>query len=248
MAQVVNDGKTANPNVLNLKEITHGLLFLTFDDHDVVGWRKAIPFFAQNNVRATFSLSGVIDKEALECMKVLRESGHTVGLHTLHHADAPEYIKTKGGAAYMKDEVKPQLDVCKKAGLAISTFAFPNNKYDDASLELLSGKFCHFRVGCGLPRGSAVANFDKAFTPIAEFEGEKFFRGFGVGEYYSSRLDDLEAVLDRLAKNNEVATLYSHGIASCAKGVNMPLELLVPLVSHARSLGIVMAGLDDVPW
>ena len=246
MAQAAKEG--ASSFVLNLKEITHGLLFLTFDDHDVVGWRKAIPFFAQNNVRATFSVSGVIDDEALECMKALREAGHTVGLHTLHHADAPEYIKTKSGAAYMKDEVKPQLDVCKKAGFPISTFAFPNNRYDDASLELLSKKFRHFRVGCGLPRGSAVANFDKAFTPLAAFEGEKLFRGFGVGEYYSSSWEDLEAVLDRLARNNEVATLYSHGIAPCAKGVNMPLELLVPLVSHARSLGIVMVGLDDVPW
>ena len=246
MAQGAKD--STSPFVLNLKEITHGLLFLTFDDHDVVGWRKAIPFFAQNNVRATFSLSGVIDDGALECMKALREAGHTVGLHTLHHADAPEYIEKHGAAAYMKDEVKPQLDVCKKAGLAISTFAFPNNRYDDASLELLSGKFRHFRVGCGLPRGSAVADFDKAFTPIDKFEGEKLFRGFGVGEYYGSRLDDLEAVLDRLARNNEVATLFSHGIAPCAKGVNMPLELLVPLVTHASSLGIVMAGLDDVPW
>ena len=246
MAQGAKEG--ASSFVLNLKEITHGLLFLTFDDHDVVGWRKAIPFFAQNNVRATFSLSGVIDDEALECMKALREAGHTVGLHTLHHADAPAYIKTQGGAAYMKDEVKPQLDVCKKAGFPISIFAFPNNRYDDASLDLLSKKFRHFRVGCGLPRGSAVANFDKAFTPLAAFEGEKLFRGFGVGEYYSSSLEDLEAVLDRLARNNEVATIYSHGIAPCAKGVNMPLELLVPLVTHARSLGIVMAGLEDVPW
>ena len=194
-----------------------------------------------------FSFSGVIGMEAIVCMKALQADGHTIGLHTIHHADAPEYIEKHGGAAYLSNEVEPQLEVCHKEGIACSTFAFPNNRRNDEALALLSCHFCRFRAGCGCPKGTAVANFDAAFTPVSKLQGQRLFGGFGVGEYYGSRLDYLLGVLERIAKNNEAVTIFSHGIAPGAKGVNMPIELLEPIVIQAQRLGIIMAGLEDVP-
>lgn len=232
---------------LELDGIRHGVLFLTFDDHDIVGWTRAIPLFRQNNVHATFSFSGEIGPEAISCMRELQAEGHTIGLHTVHHANAPEYIEEHGAKAYLKDEVKPQLDACKKGGIACTTFAFPNNKYNDEALALLSPKFHRFRAGCRRPKELSIASFDGAFCPVAELKGKSLFGGFGVGEYYNSSLEEIEKVLERISRNNEAVTIFSHGIASCAKGVNMPLELLMPILSHAVSLGIVMAGLEEVP-
>ena len=223
-----------------------GILLLTFDDCDIKGWTAALPLFFDFRARVTFSISGEITPEVAGYMNAAQVVGHTVGLHTLHHANAPEYIEEKGAEAYFNDEVKPQLDACEKAGIKCREFAFPNNKYNDAALALLSPYFKRFRAGNGVPKTEHLADFDRGFIPRAKVASTVVFGGRGVGEYYESKLDDIFDALRRAAANDEAVTFFSHGIAKGAKGVAMPLEILVPMLEEAKRLEMDILGLDDL--
>lgn len=223
-----------------------GILLLTFDDCDIVGWTDALPLFHDFRARVTFSISGEILPEVAAFMRTAQSVGHTVGLHTVHHANAPEFIEEKGAEAYFRNEVEPQLEVCAKAGVKCQEFAFPNNRYNDAALDLLSPHFKRFRAGNGVPKNEHLADFDRGFVPRAQVASTVVFGGRGVGEYYESRLDDIFDALQRAAGNDEAVTFFSHGIANNAKGVNMPLEILTPMLEEARRLNMEILGLDDL--
>jgi len=223
-----------------------GILLLTFDDCDIVGWTAAMPLFHDFRAHVTFSISGEITTEVAAFMRTAQAAGHTVGLHTVHHANAPEYIEENGAEAYFRNEVEPQLAVCAKTGVKCHEFAFPNNRYNDAALALLSPYFKRFRAGNGVPKNEHLADFDKGFIPRTRLASTVVFGGRGVGEYYESKLDDIFDALGRAAKNDEAVTFFSHGIASSAKGVNMPLEILTPMLEEARRLDMEIHGLDDL--
>ena len=223
-----------------------GILLLTFDDCDVVGWTAAMPLFAKFNAKVTFSISGEITDGVAAFMKAAQAAGHTVGLHTIHHADAPDYIERHGAEAYFRDEIEPQLAACEKAGIVCKEFAFPNNKYNDAALALLSPYFCRFRAGNGVPKDAHFADFDRGFIPRERVAETVVFGGRGVGEYYNSNLGDIFDALRRAAKNDEAVTFFSHGIANGAKGVAMPLEILVPMLEEASRLEMSILGLNDL--
>ena len=69
-----------------------GILLLSFDDRNFLGWENALPIFAQTDAHATFFVSGSIDAEAVATMRRLCAEGHSVGLHGLTHANADQAI------------------------------------------------------------------------------------------------------------------------------------------------------------
>lgn len=223
-----------------------GINFLTFDDHDLDGWTEAIPVFAKYNAHATFSFSGEIGQREIDCMKKLQTAGHTVGLHTLHHADAPEYIAKNGPQAYFDNEIKPQLDACSANGIKVSTFAFPNNRYDHAALTLLTPFFRRFRAGSGVPREAHLADCDQAFIQLPQLPERTVFGGRGLGEYYATKQQDVFDALQRAASRCEAIVFFSHAIAPGAKSVNMPLELLIPILEKSQELNLSLLGFDDL--
>jgi hypothetical protein len=75
----------------------------------------------------------------------------------------------------------------------------------------------------------------------------RVMRGGGLGEYYHTKIEDVLSAIDRAADQDECVTFFSHGISSGAKGVNMPLELLTPLLEHAKKRGCRMIGFDELP-
>lgn len=219
-----------------------GIICLTFDDCDVKGWTAAIPLFAEYEAHALFSFSGNITAEVIDCMKALVVAGHSLGLHTVHHANAPEYMEAHGVQAYFDDEVAPQLTVCRAAGVEIGSFAFPNNRFNDAALELLSPYFHHFRAGCGTLGENAM------FVKMKDLTVEhRVMRGGGLGEYYHTQTANVLAAIDRAVDCDECVTFFSHGISAGAKGVNMPLELLTAILEHAKKRGCRMIGFDELP-
>ena len=223
-----------------------GILLLTFDDCDIIGWTETMPLFAKHNAKVTFSISGEITDDVAEFMKAAQAAGHTVGLHTVHHADAPEYIAKNGAEAYFNDEIAPQLAACEKAGVVCKEFAFPNNKYNDEALALLTPYFRRFRAGNGVPKNEHLADFDSGFIPHDRLAETVVFGGRGVGEYYNSNLGDIYDALQRAAKNDEAVTFFSHGIAKGAKGVSMPLEILEAMLEEASRLEMSILGLNDL--
>ncbi len=45
-------------------------------------------------------------------MKKLQAAGHSLGLHTVHHREAPAFFEKNGGDAYICEEIMPQLERC----------------------------------------------------------------------------------------------------------------------------------------
>lgn len=229
------------------RNIKHGAVLFTFDDCDIDGWTKSIEFFRQYHAHATFSFCGEIGEEQISCMKALAAAGHSIGLHTIHHEDAPMFIRQHGAAAYWNQEIAPQYEAVRSAGLTVRNFAFPNNRYDEKSLQSLQPVFQRFRTGCGasLERPEEKA-YTRAFFPVCELAEKITFGGFGVGEYYKTRLESLLSALDRAARNNMAMVVFSHSILPQATGVHMPLEYLTEALEKTDYLGMAILGFDDL--
>ena len=224
----------------------HGAVCFTFDDAQYRQWIPQIPLFEKYHAKATFFYSGEITKEAAESMLVLRKNGHSVGLHALHHRDCVNIDMQ----TYFDTELKPQLEAAEKYGVkGIRYFAYPNNRHSPESDQFLSRYFARFRVGAkvGQPKGFWIADQEKAYLSLNEIPRTRSLGGCGIGEYYLSTKENLDAALEKAAKENKLIVFFSHGIAPHAKGVHMPLEMLEHLLKKASELKMEIVSFDQLP-
>lgn len=231
---------------LDLSKVKRGIVSFTFDDGVYKTWLPQMDLFARYGARATFFYSGEITPEAAESMKVLRGYGHSVGLHTLRHKDAVDVAMD----AYFEEQIRPQIESAAAYGVTdLHYFAYPNNRHSDESDAFLSRYFRRFRAGAGikLPKGFRIAEQDRAYIPYADLPGRRIMGGCGIGAYYDSTVDNLDAALTRAAEENLLIVFFSHGIYPGAKSVDMPTELLEHLLEKCSELGLLVAGFDEIP-
>ena len=218
-----------------------GAVCFTFDDYHGPNWLKAVPLFQKYDAHATFFVVGEITPPKAEVMKKLKSAGHTVGLHSLHHRDAVPFIHRHGEARYIEEEIRPQLEACRKYGLEIRSFAYPNNRRDEASDRMLSPYFDHFRAG----RGPAKKTL---YYPLKELPEKCYLVGTGIGTYYKSDLAVLKKELDHAAETGSVVVYFSHNIGPKGKikKIDMPVEWLEELLAHAKKLELHIVGFDEL--
>ena len=218
-----------------------GAVCFTFDDYHGPNWLKAMPLFEKYDAHATFFVVGKITPEKAEVMKKLKAAGHTVGLHSLHHRDVIPFIHKHGEAKYIEEEIKPQLEACRKYGLEIRSFAYPNNRRDEAGDRMLSPYFDHFRAG----RGPAKKTL---YYPLKELPEKCYLGGTGIGTYYKTDLAVLKKELDHAAATGSLVVYFSHNIAPGARAgrIGMPTEWLDELLAHARKLDLHIVGFDEL--
>ena len=218
-----------------------GAVCFTFDDYHGENWLKADPLFKKYDAHASFFVVGEITPEKAEVMKKLRDAGHTVGLHTLHHRDAIPFIHEQGGDKYLTEEVKPQLDACRKYGLVIRSFAYPNNRHDDDSDRLLFPYFDHFRAGNGPAR-------ETLYYPMKNLPEKCWLGGTGIGSYYKSELPVLKQKLEHAAQSGSLLVFFSHNIGPADQigRVDMPIDWLDELLACAKSLNLRIIGFDEL--
>ena len=224
----------------------HGAVCFTFDDAKYGEWIPQLPLFKRYHATATFFYSGKITKEAAESMLILRKNGHSVGLHALNHRDCVDIDMQ----TYFDTQIKPQLEAAEKYGVkGIRYFAYPNNRHSPESDRFLSRYFARFRVGAkvGKPKGFWIADQEIAYIPLEKIPQTKSLGGCGIGEYYLSTKENLDAALEKAAKENKLIVFFSHGISPHATGVHMPLELLEHLLKKATELKMSIAGFDQLP-
>ena len=106
-------------------ESGRGALCLTFDDRNFDAWERCIPLFGKYGAHATFFVCGEIDERAERCMKRLAAGGHSLGLHGLRHRKATEGVAALGEEGYLREEIQPQLAVCRAKGINVHSFAYP---------------------------------------------------------------------------------------------------------------------------
>lgn len=216
-----------------------GAVCFTFDDYHGKNWLKADALFKKYNAHATFFVVGSITPQKVEVMKKLQAAGHSVGLHTAHHRNATNFMKSKGEKWYLDNEILPQLKVCEENGLTVRNFAYPNNRRDEKSDAMLYKYFDYLRAGNG-PEKKPI------YYPVAEIKKQMVLGGGGIGVFYKSDVNELKSRLDKAAESNSVIVFFSHNIAPDAKHIHMPTEMLEELLAHAQKLGMKVVGFDQL--
>ena len=218
-----------------------GAVCFTFDDYHGENWLKALPIFRKYDAHATFFVFREITPEKAAVMKQLQDAGHTVGIHTLNHRDAVPFIHEYGEAKYLEEEVLPQLEACRKYGLTIRGFAYPNNRRDEASDRMLAPFFDHLRAGRG-PEGKTL------YYPLKDLPDKGFLGGTGIGSFYNSDLAVLKSELDHAAETDSVLVYFSHDIgpADQIRRIDIPVEWLEELLAHAKKRNLRIVGFDEL--
>ncbi len=226
---------------IDLSAIKNGILCLTFDDCEFEDWQAAIPTFAKYGAHASFFVYNELDARAIATMHALLDAGHTVGLHTLHHEDAPPYFEAHGADAYFENELLPQLDICRREGLEIASLAYPNNRRTDETDAYLSSTFRHFRAGW------SDAAEGEEIPRVGDMKGCRLMRGFGIGAYYKRELSTVIEMIRNASRENRCITFFSHGINDSPNFVSMERTWLEPILSAAKECGMAIVGFDELP-
>ena len=216
-----------------------GVVCFTFDDFDPDGWIKADQIFRKYNAHGTFFFSGKIDQQRLDVMKKLQDSGHSIGLHTVRHRDAFPLAEGDSIEKYFEREVLPQLEICRQNDIRIRSFAYPNNRHTPETDAFMYKYFDYLRAGYG-------AEKKIIYIPRNEISQKMVLPGGGIGKYYNSKLENLTAILDNAAKNDQLTVFFSHRIEPDAEHVHISPELLEALLAHARKLNMQIVGAEEI--
>ncbi len=220
-------------------DIEHGILCLTFDDRNFDGWVSALPIFEKYHAHATFFVSGDMDEVAFATIKKLHDAGHSIGLHTLNHTDAPAYFEENGAGMYFETEIKKPLQTLAAHGIAVTSFAYPNNKRTEETDAFLRKYFRRFRAG--------LKSMPEKYVPVAKVAEKTVLGGSGIGEYYDTKEETVLEEITFAAKENALVLYFSHNIEENATFINMPTKLLENCLAAAEALGVKALGFDELP-
>lgn len=226
---------------------SNGAVCLTFDDRNFNDWNNAIPLFEKYNAHATFFVCGYMDEEAVSTMKRLQAKGHSIGLHTIHHVDAPQAFLESGEENYMKTEVIPQLFYARKSGLRVNHFAYPNNRRDEVTDRAMHQHFRYLRAGIpGGTKGKDLRKVDALYCDLSDVRKSRVMGGAGIGQYYETDPEQLKGAILRAAKENKVITFFSHGISANPNAISISTEWLELILKTAQEHGVKVIGFDEL--
>lgn len=219
----------------------HGTVCFSFDDRNFQGWLEHLPFFQRYGAHASFFVSGPIEQDTIVAMRALHAQGHTVGLHTLDHVDAPPFFETKGPDAYLKEQVLPQLNACRQAGLDIHSFSYPNNARTPETDRVMHTLFRRLRAGVG-PNPLPASRF----IPYAEINSRTYWGGSGIGSYYGTELSNLLKLLETAARDRSLLVFFSHDIATEPSFIGTRTDWLEACLQKATQLQLNILGFDEL--
>lgn len=235
----------------------HGVVALSFDDHNLAAWTNAFPLFAQHDARVTFFVSGAIGPAEIAFARQAHASGHEFALHGLKHRNADREQASVGLDAYWATEVEPQLAACRAAGISVRSYAYPNCRHTPETDELfvrhgftrLRGNLAEVPIphpydpqGKLLDQWKPLATYDGMYAPATTFLSRCLIANVIMGEAYHTDIEDILAAMDRAGRRAELLSIVSHGISPGARGINMKTEWLERMLSSARRLGVVVRG------
>ncbi len=217
----------------------HGAVCFTFDDFGGDNWVKADELFKKYDAHATFLVSGNLTDKHIEVMKKLQDAGHTVGLHSVGHANATSDPQIYTPEAYFNEQIKPQLDICKADNINVTAFAYPNNRHNEEFDKYLFQHFDFLRAGVG-------ADKQPVFVPKKQLKRKIVLQGKGIGKYYNSDLNEIKKLLDHAAETNSMIAFFSHDIFPDAPRIHMPTEWLEELLKHASERKMRIIGANEI--
>ena len=217
-----------------------GRVCFTFDDRNFGHWRESLSLFQKYDAHATFFVSGEMDETALDCMKTLQKSGHSIGLHALHHAryfSAPEN--------YIENEIIPQKECCDRAGIDLRAFAYPFSQRDEASDRKLFEIFDFLRGGAWQVSEGAASLADNERLFVADIASKQLFFGIAVGGNFD--FHEISRCLSRAAERDETVVFYAHDITGKVAPKNhISSGQLAVLLKLARAFNMNICGINEL--
>ena len=217
-----------------------GAICLTFDDRNFDAWERNIPLFAKYDAHATFFVCGPIDERAEACMRRLSAAGHSIGLHGFGHRSAPELLAKLGEEAFLREEILPQLSVCRAKGLPVRSYAYPFSSRTPQTDALLLRHFGRLRAGWG---------GDSSPRSMEEVSGMRVLVGM-CGTSPDDVPGSVADMMPMLAASNSVLVVYAHSIESereAHDSHHMRRADLEMILAAAKSAGVGAVGFDELP-
>ncbi|MDF1656212.1 MAG: polysaccharide deacetylase family protein [Verrucomicrobiales bacterium] len=227
-----------------------GGVVLTFDDRNFDDWLAAIPLFEKYHANATFFISGAIDEKAIATALELKQHGHAIGSHSVHHLSAIKYLEDHTAADFVKNEIEPQMIAFRAAGITPTAFAYPMSRnHPETDKELLK-IFRHLRTGKGIDSQRGIIDYDEFFVPVEKIKetGLLFGKGIDFAPVRDDRsFEKIDAALTRAAQNREILTLYAHQITPIGKGNFITPSALEHVLKKAKALNLPFFTVDQLP-
>jgi peptidoglycan/xylan/chitin deacetylase (PgdA/CDA1 family) len=129
-------------------------IFLSFDDHWEMEWLQYLPILAAFGIKATFYsclrrlwilplietaeiFAEMVKPEYWQALHAIADAGHTIGYHTINHANMDVLARQQGVEEAMRSEIYRGLKYFADAGLQPKHFCYPygrSNSLIDAEL------------------------------------------------------------------------------------------------------------------
>ena len=230
-----------------------GVLCLTFDDRNFDDWLNMLPLLKKYDAHVTFFVCGKIDGDAVKKLRPLSEAGHSIGSHGVKHIRAVD--KNLSGKAldeflrdYLRDETAPQIEALNKAGIPVTSFAYPMSARNNATDRALGTQFRHMRTGFWSRSDKPLQELDGPFVKAVDVAGTVTFSGICCDTNGKIPDETLVAMMERAAKNKELLVFYSHRVVpSPVKGNCTLVSRLEMILKKAQELGLKCCGYDELP-
>ena len=176
-------------------------IVLAFDDYNPYNWEKYFDLFDKYNVKVTFFVNAYEPTEF--CFNAI-EHGHEIAYHTAAHVNM---------TAITEDEIYEQaiapIEVFREQGIELTTFAYPEGKYNDELNELL---LQHYNILRGALHYQLAGKHEMRHGFVESLSIDNI--NFSSEEQFRNRID---SILEELSNNKgAVVGLYSHAIADGA--------------------------------
>lgn len=96
-------------------------------------------------------------------------------------------------------------------------------------------------------KGFRIADQPQAFLAFEDIAGTLTLGGCGIGEYYASTNDNLDAALEHAAGENKLIVFFSHGISVNPGPVDTGVDMLRHLLQKASEMGMRLVSMDELP-
>jgi hypothetical protein len=225
-----------NPDAVPRK----GILSLSFDDRNLKEWVAYLDTFDKYGAKVTFFLSGAFNAEDLKMIRKIKERGHAIGIHGLHHKEYnSKDMSLEASKKYFKEEFQPQIDMLRTIGITPVCAAMPNN-VSNRTMDnfLVSNGFKRIRA-----RGNSMSRNN--WRNSTAYEHLKVLRGVGLGELYNTNYEDVLKDLEYGSDSNSIMVYFSHSISSRPRKIDVDSSGLEKILSQAQRLGMAFMTYED---
>lgn len=194
------------PQPYQASERTPGTIYLTFDGGPSSNTARILEILEEEEVKATFFVTGQSDEIGYQMMRDIAEQGHTLGMHSY----SQDYAKIYGSVeAFLDDMYQIFTQIQDATGQTPTVFRFPGGSinsynagiYQELVAEMLRRGFvpCDWNVSAE----DAAGNSPGVDQIVRNVMGsmDRIERGFVLlhdGDSQTTTVDALETLIDEL--------------------------------------------------